>query len=263
MVNIVPISFERHGAKRWRAAGGYTFAATQALLPLTGLEFANAAVAMPIAFVEQAGRYVSVAVMSPMQGRNLFIGPSGQWLGLYVPAVLRSYPFCLGRMDNSGDKVALCIDEDSGWLVDGADQSANRFFEEDGTPSAGVKATGEFLQQIEHSRMLTDQAVAALAEARLLQPWPLTATVDNQQVAANGLFRVDETALNAASQETFLKLRSTSALPLIYAQLISMQTTSAFKQLSMMQKHLVQQAMPLPSASSLFPTDDGGTIRFN
>src|SRR3954470_20980412 len=108
MVNLVPLTKERLEGKKWRASGGYAFAATQSLLPLTGLEFSSAAVAMPIAFVEQAGRYVSVAVMSPVQGRNLFIGPSGQWLGLYVPAVLRSYPFCLGRMDDGG-QVALCI----------------------------------------------------------------------------------------------------------------------------------------------------------
>jgi SapC len=260
MANIVPISQNRHGGKRWRATGGYAFAATQALLPLVGLEFANAAISMPIAFAEQSGRYLAVAVMSPIQGRNLFIGPSGQWLGHYVPAVLRSYPFHLRRIDGS-DQVTLCIDEDSGWLVEGADPAAAPFFEEDGTPAAGVKAVADFLQQVEHSRMLTDKAVAAIAEARLLHPWSLTTTIGNQQVTATGLYRIDEAALNAVSEETFLKLRSTFAL--IYAQLISMHTAAAFKQLAMMQQHLVQQAKPLPSASSLFPTDDGGTIRFN
>ena len=54
-----------------------------------------------------------------------------------------------------------------------------------------------------------------------------------------------------------------SALVLAYAQLISMHTTVAFGQMAMLQQHLAQQAKPLPAASSLFPSDDGGTIRFN
>jgi SapC len=262
MVNMVAVSHERHGGKRWRSPGGYGFAATQALIPLVGPEFSSAAVAMPIAFVEHSGRYLPVAVLSPVQGRNFFIGPSGQWLGLYVPAALRSYPFGLSRIDGS-DQVTLCIDEDSGCLVDAADSAAARLFEEDGNPSAAVKAAVDFLRQVEHSRAQTQAAVAALAEARLLQPWPLTVTLGKQQVTATGLYRIDEVALNAVSAETFLKLRSASALVLAYAQLISMHTTAAFGQMAMLQQHLAQQAKPLPAASSLFPSDDGGTIRFN
>src|SRR5512143_1215755 len=130
MVNIVAISHERHGGKSWRSPGSYAFAATQALIPLVGLDFSSAAVAMPIAFVEQAGRYLPVAVASPIQGRNLFIAPSGQWLGLYVPAALRRYPFSLAPVESS-NQVNLCIDEDSGWVIDAsADASAARFFEE-------------------------------------------------------------------------------------------------------------------------------------
>jgi hypothetical protein len=263
MVNMVAVSHERHGGKRWRAAGGYAFAATQTLIPLVGLEFSIAAVAMPIALVEHSGQYIPVAVLSPVQGRNLFIGPSGQWLGLYVPAALRSYPFCLA-MHEASNQMSLCVDEDSGCVIDATtDATAARFFEEDGSPSAALKAAAEFLQQVEHSRLQTNAAVAALAEARLLQPWPLTVTIGKQQVTASGLYRVDEVALNAVSDETFLKLRKLSALVLAYSQLISMHTMASFAQMAMIQQQLAQHAKPLPAASSLFPSDDDGTIRFN
>ena len=36
---------------------------------------------MPITFIEQAGRFVPMAMMSPAPEHNLFIGPDGQWLG--------------------------------------------------------------------------------------------------------------------------------------------------------------------------------------
>jgi hypothetical protein len=261
MVKIVPVDRERHAGKGYRRPTGYIFAATQAVMPLLGLEFAKAAVGMPIAFLEQSGRYLPVAVMSPVQGRNFLVAPTGQWLGSYVPAALRSYPFRLAQVEGS-DKMTLCIDEDSGLVVD-ADADTATFFDQDGSPSAGLKEALELLQQIEQNRARTDLAVAALAEARLIAPWPLTVTIGNQQVTANGLHRIDEAALNALDGATFLKLRQSSALVLAYTQLISTQTVGLFSQLAVIQQQLAQQAQPLPRASSLFPADDGGTIRFN
>ena len=123
MVKIVAVDRERHAGKGCRRAPHYSFAATQALTPLVGAEFAQAAVAMPMAFIEHSGRYLPVAVMSPVQGRNFFVSPTGQWLGNYVPAGLRSYPFSLVR--EGSDNVALCIDEDSGWVVDTDGEAAD------------------------------------------------------------------------------------------------------------------------------------------
>ena len=262
MANFVAVDRERHARKGWRQPQGYAFAATQAVVPLVGLEFAKAAVGMPIAFMEHSGRYLPVAVMSPVQGRNLLVAPpNGHWLGSYVPAALRSYPFRLGLVEGS-DKVTLCIDEDSGLVVD-AEAGAMKFFEEDGSPSASLKATIELLQQIEQNRSHTELAVAALAEVRLIQPWPLTLTIGNQQVTANGLHRIDEAALNALDGETFLKLRKLSSLVIAYAQLISMQTIGLFDLLTTIQKQLAQDVQRLPPASSMFTLEDGGTIRFS
>ena len=72
---------------------------------------------MPIAFVEQAGRFVPMAVMGLTPEHNLFVGPEGQWLGGYLPAAMRSYPFRLLRSEGS-EQMTLCVDEDSGLVVD-------------------------------------------------------------------------------------------------------------------------------------------------
>jgi hypothetical protein len=221
------------------------------------------AVAMPIAFVQQADSYLPVAILSPTQGRNFFVGPSGQWLGSYVPLSLQIYPFRLARREGS-DQVSLSIDEDSGLIVDAdASPGTSKFFERDGSPSAALKAIWQLVQQIEHARVVTNLAVAALAECRVIAPWPLTVHDGNQQVAISGLFQIDEAALNALDDEMFGKLRKASALVLGYSQLISMHTLNVFRQLGMLQQQLAQKAKPLPSVSSLFPVDDGGTIRFN
>jgi hypothetical protein len=263
MVKLVAVDSEKHAGKGWRPRTGYAFAATQAVIPLVGAEFAQAARAMPIAFIEQAGRYIAVAVMSLSLGRNLFIGPSGQWLGGYVPALLRSYPFLLLRPEG-GEKMILCVDEDSGLIVD-ADADSQKFFEEDGAPSAAVTATVNFLQQLEQNRVVTDLAVATLASAGLLAPWPLTVAVDNQPQEVKGLHRVDEAKLNALEDEAFLKLRKSGALPIAYMQLLSMGQVELFTQLSRLQ----QQLAPAPvhanalSLDEIFAQAGNDTIQFN
>ena len=105
--------------------------------------------------------------------------------------------------------------------------------------------------------------MAALAEARVIRPWPLTATLGKQQVTANGLFGIDEAALNAMDSHTFMRLRETSSLALAYAQIISRQTVGIFSNLERVQQQLAQQAKPFPHASSLFRIDDGGSIKFD
>jgi hypothetical protein len=262
-VNIVAVSQERHGGKGWRQAAGYAFAATQFAVPLVGAEFASAAVAMPIAFMQGEGCYVPVAVTSPLQGRNLFVAPSGQWLGSYVPAALRTYPFRLGRGQGSS-QVVFCVDEDSGWVVDvGATDGVARFFEKDSSPSAAARALFGFLQQIEQNRATTEVAVTGLAEAGVIQPWRLQVNDGSQRVEVKGLYRVDAAALAALDDETFLKLRKSSALMLAHSQLISMQTIGIFQRLrALQQQQAARQARPLPPASLLFGVDDGGTIQF-
>jgi hypothetical protein len=263
MVNIVPVDRRRHSGKGWRPSHAYAFASSQSAVPLVGAEFAAAAVAMPIAFMQHEGRYVAVAVLSPIQGRNFFVAPNGHWLGNYVPAALRSYPFRLARAEDS-DQFMLCIDEDSGWVVDAnVGEGVAKFFEEDGSPSAGAQAIVGLLKEIEQNRATTELAMTDLAEAGVIQPWPLHIKEGDQEVAVKGLYRIDAAALAALDDETFLKLRRSSALTLAHAQLISLQTLGVFQQLRAVQERLAQQAKPLPSVSSLFPTDDGGTIRFN
>src|SRR5271156_1471195 len=99
---------------------------------------------MPIVFIEEAGRYVLMAMMSPMPGHNLFVGPDGEWLGGYTPASLRSHPFRLARRQGS-EQMTLYIDEDSGVIRD-ADEAGETFFAADGQPSQSISAIMEFLR---------------------------------------------------------------------------------------------------------------------
>jgi hypothetical protein len=261
MPNFVAVSRGQHAGKAWRRANSYAFAAREAIAPLAGAEFGKAAVAMPIAFIAQAGGYLPVALMSPLAGRNFFTGPTGQWLGGYVPAVLRGYPFRLIRAEGA-ENSTLCIDEDSGLVVD-ADGTAENFFDADGNPSPATNAVLDFLAEIERNRALTDLAVAALAEAGAMQPWPFQVTADGQAAPVEGLFRIDEAALNALDDAAFLGLRKAAALPLAYMQLLSMAQVAVFEQMNRLQQQLAPRQEQQLSLDEIFATADSGILRFN
>ena len=59
-----------------------------------GSEFSQAIATYPIGFIEGSpGSYMPVAVMALSKGGNLFVGPGGQWLGGYIPVLLRRTRF--------------------------------------------------------------------------------------------------------------------------------------------------------------------------
>ena len=268
MANIVPVSVSQHAGKAWRRPASYAFAAPQALAPLVAPEFPKAAMAMPIVFIEQAGRYVPVGLMSPLAGRNFFIGPAGQWLGTYVPAALRGYPFRLGRVEGA-EGLALCIDADSGLIVDadeGADGGTEAFFDAGGQHSAASKGMLDFLVAMEHSRIGTELAVQALAEAGLIEPWKLGVNLSGDMTSVNGLFCVNEAALNALDDAAFLKIRKVGGLPLAYLQLLSMEQLPVFERLNLTQKQLAQahqQPQKISSLDEIFERAKSQTLRFN
>ena len=259
MTKLVPVSKTTHAQKVWRRVPNYRFAAEQSLAPIVLAEVLHVGSWMPMVFVERSGRYVLSAMLSPIPKQNLFVGPDGQWLGGYMPSSLRSYPFRLLRPEGS-EQMTLCIDEDSGLVAD-ADEKGENFFLADGQLSQSTSKLMEFLRHIEASRMTTDLAVASLAEAGVIEPWPLEVQVGEKKAGTKGLHRVNESALGQLDDEAFLKLRKTSALPLAYAQLMSMGQIARFDQLMKLRQHLAQA--PKIKPEEIFRGRPSDLIRFD
>ena len=214
---------------------------------------------MPIVFIEQAGRYGLTAMMSPMPGHNLFVGPDGEWLGGYAPSSLRSHPFRLVRREGS-EQMTLYVDEDSGVIRD-ADEAGEPFFAADGKPSQSISTTMEFLGQIEANRVATDLAAASLAAASVIEPWPLEVEVNGKKTITKGLHRINEAALNELDDEAFLKLRKTSALRMADAQIMSMGQIARFAQLMRLREQLAQT--PKITPEGIFGMGSSGLVQFD
>ena len=259
MTKLVAVNKNTHSQKVWLRPAGYQFAGKEPLAAIVLAEVVNLGSWMPIVFSEQGGRYVPMAMMSPIPKDNLFVGPDGQWLGGYVPSLLRSYPFRLVRHEGS-EQMIFCIDEDSG-LVRDADEKGEHFFTADGQPSPAVAKMMEFLRRVEGHRTATDLAVASLAEAGVIETWPLETEVDGKRSAIKGFHRINEPALAALDDEAFLKLRKTGALRLAYAQLMSMAQITRFAQLAQLRHQLAQT--PKFKPEEIFRMEPTDLIRFD
>jgi len=261
---FIAITAEKFSGKAWRRYTGYAFAAGENLVPLFAAELAQAVPAMPLCFVQIDDGFQLVAVTALQPGVNLFVAPDGRWLGAYVPAALRGYPFRLVKPQDRADSV-LCIDEASGLVVDAG--QGETFFDEDGRPSKALRDVLELLSQAERSRMAAQAAVDALAAAGLIQAWPLNIQQGEQNVPVTGLYRIDEAALNALENEAFFTLRRLGALPVEYAQLLSMNQLAVLQQLAQIQAKL---NTPTPSVVQNFEglkgfglSQDDGTLKFS
>ena len=203
-----------------------------------------------------------MAVLSLSPNRNMLVAPDGRWLGAYVPAFLRSYPFALVPKQGT-DQSVLCVDTDSGLVVEG-NAAGEDFVGPDGNISPALKKALDFLNALERSRRATDVAVTALAAAGVIQPWPIKLKAEQGDRAITGLYRIDEVALNALTDDVFLKLRKASALPIAYAQMLSMGQLGMFEHLARLQAQLRPPPLSaLPeNIDSLFELPSDDTVQF-
>ncbi len=264
MPQLAAITLQHFANKAWKRQSGYAHAAQANILLIVMAELAKLVPAVPLGFVQTEDKFQLVAVTALQPGTNLFIAPDGRWLGGYVPAALRGYPFRLVKPQDQEDSI-LCFDQSSGLLVEAGQGVA--FFDEAGTPSQAVKDILDFLAQTDRNRVVTQTAVDALQAAGLIQPWPLNVQDGNKAVAVEGLYRVDETALNALDAATLHGLRDKGALALAYAQLISMNQLSVLEKLSVVQAQMQAQAASaaqgLATLQGFGLSQDDGTIRFS
>ncbi len=106
----VPITPEQHGGLSVDTKAGYGFAAGVNSVPLAAAEFAAAASEHVIVFVGSGDDLMPTVILGRREGDNAFVNGQGQWIGGYIPAFLRRYPFVFAAGQKEGS-FTLCIDE--------------------------------------------------------------------------------------------------------------------------------------------------------
>lgn len=227
MAKFVPVSRQHHSSRSWIRPVNYDFAARDAFCPLAGLEIAAAATSYPIAFMKVAEAYQPIAVLAQSAGTNLYLAPNGTWVpGRYVPSLIRVYPFRLLSAEDKSSMV-LCVDESSGLVQDG--NNGEPFFHPDGQVAPALANIARLLEAAARSRLSLEPALASLAAAGLMVPWE---QADAPEPSKGGLYRIDERRLRSLDDASFGALRHNNALPLAYAQLLSMSNLDMLAQLA-------------------------------
>lgn len=215
---------EVHGSKGvTRPARPFAFAEKVRAVPLTVSEIASASRHYPVIFSE-AQNPLPLAVVGLIDDENLFIDQDGEWeQNAYIPGYLRRYPFALAndkQSDPQNPRMAMIVDDGYEGIQDGGDLP----FFVDGEPSDAMQQAMEFCQNYERDRVMTMNFGRELAKYDLLaeQVAQFTPEGESEPKPFAKYAGVEEQRLQNATDETFLQLRKSNVLPLLYAQLMSM-----------------------------------------
>ena len=262
MTELTAINPEHHAKKVWKHVTDYRFVAEDNVIPLACGELSHAALAMPTGFIKLDAGYQLVAITSLQPRTNQFVAPDGKWLGAYIPAALRAYPFQLAQQEGAGEFI-LCINEASGLVVEDTEEG-NAFFDDEDQATQGIKDVLNFLTKIKANRDGTGEAVNALADADLITPWEINIKHGEKLVPVEGLFRVDEAALNKLDDEDFLTLRKTGSLALAYGQLMSTNQLTVLERLGEIQGQILAQEANSEAVNltGFSLSEDEGSLKF-
>lgn len=251
MSSYVPVSSELHQGKRWLRHPNMAFAKSENVAPIFANELVDAIHTLTVAFVKHEDSFILVALMGLRAGENLLVSADGRWAnGAYTPASYRTRPFTLLEIPGNAEQQVLCIEEQM--LTEG-DLGAE-LFDDEGKISDVVGEIFNLLSHYNATRLLTRDICATLAAHGLFTPWEVVVNDGATEQKLTGLYRVDEEALNALSDEAFLALRKTAALPVVYAHLYSMNNTAPLNNLL---QHRLREA-EIQKA----PAKDEGTFNF-
>ena len=225
--NIVPLNSQDHQDWCLDEDAGYAFAARTNSVPLTGIEFPQAARDMPILFAKTQDQPVPVALLGLGDEENLFCDGGGQWrTGAYVPAFIRRYPFVLAEGEEEGD-LTVCVDADyTGWRSC-AEAGGSPLFDESGNQTEFLQERVQFLEQFHGEWQRTQQFVVDLAENGLLRDRDIQVSrPDGTSFLLRDFQVVDEEALDGLSDETVVQLYRNGYLAWLFAHVASLNNTS-------------------------------------
>jgi hypothetical protein len=220
MTSWIAISPTEHADKRWSPRKDFANVANRQVVELFASEISVVAHHFPIGLVKLDDDYQLVALVGLEKDRNLYVDLKGRWIGEYIPASLRCYPFILTDHKEKVDEKVVCVDEDC--LTDNAD--APRLFKDDGEQEESFAEAFNFLIRCNQDRAATHAACKALADAGVIEAWPLNVQKGEDEgiTSIEGLCRINEAKLNSLGAVEFAGLRETGAFTLAYAQLFSM-----------------------------------------
>jgi hypothetical protein len=223
----VPVSKTRHAKCCVEAGKGFAFTGKLNSVPLTAVEFPQAAPDYAVVFAQSGDDVMPVAILGARKDQNLYLTEDGGWRAKYIPAFIRRYPFVFSpRAD--GQTSTLCVDESyQGVNFQGRGQA---LFSDDGTQTPYVDNVLKFLQEYGAQFLRTQSFCKKLKELDLLESMQAQFTLGTgEKMSLSGFHVVSRERLKALPAETLHQLAATNELELIYLHLQSMRNFTELK----------------------------------
>lgn len=220
--NIVPLNKEAHGDWSVEAVSNFKYTSETNSLFIAAIEFIKAASEYPIVFGKGSDDSVfPVVILGLRKNENLYLNKKGEWLANYIPAYVRRYPFILAMGDAQSDKFTVCIDSDCpGFNNKG---KGSKLFNDDGSESALLKQSVEFLKEYQSHIQLTTLFCKNIKDLGLLEPMKADVKMaDGEEISLGGFMGINREKLKALDAESITNLVKTDQMELIYAHLISL-----------------------------------------
>lgn len=227
------LTLDVHGKAGIKRTAGFAFSRETNSVPLTSVEFFEAARSYPIVF-STADPVAPVAILG-LEQSNMFLEPDNEWkAGHYVPGYVRQYPFLLFK-NADNDEMVLCIDEASEAFS--KDKPDMTFYNADGKPAEFSQKALEFCAAYYQQHQGTLEFVKALKEQDMLTARQTTVTLPNgNKVNLGGFFAIDEAKYSALPDNVYLEWRKKGWTLLVDAILISTINWKYLAQMTVEQK---------------------------
>lgn len=190
---------------------------------VAAVEFGDVCREFPIVFVK-AGKEADgteaiapIAVLGLQQHQNLYV--SGErWRAQYMPAILRFYPFCIARMDDT--RFAVCMD---GAFAGLNTETGQALFDAQGKPAELLQTMQKQLESLEAEIQRTRMVGKRLQELGLLRDMRFDATLpDGSQHTVDGFLTVDEEKVTALPDNVVTELHRNGLLGLVHLHWVSL-----------------------------------------
>ncbi len=231
MSSPVPLQKDKHAKLKVTESSDFRRYKDKHLIPLVIQDFYTLASEFSLVFVKNndLDEFLPVAIMGLRNGQNLYCR-SEHWPAPVAPVNFGNSPFTIARTDDTGDQMIVLVDEESPLL---SETTGEALFTESGERSEYLTRRMDALVKVAHQSEDMRAVCKFLADKKLLatQQVQLQHRPDAQRYNIDGIYTVDEKALNALSDEDFLQLRKQGLLALIYAHLASLQQLRRISQM--------------------------------
>ena len=218
---IVPLSKIKHQNLYVTPTRDYSHTKNTNSLYIAAVEFLQAAREYPVVFGTGGdGSVFPMVVLGLRNNENLFVGKKGEWLGSYIPAYVRRYPFILASDKKNNGNFAVCIDESYAGFNE--KKSGKRLFTDDGKETPLLKQSVEFLKDYQNHIQQTTIFCRTINELQLLEPMQAFMKKGEKKQTLGGFLCVSRKRLKELSADKTAALVKNDYLELIYAHMHSL-----------------------------------------